>query len=117
MQILVERVDPDSPVGEARMAGTVWARFLIRDADPDVEEAERAIAAEVGALSSLSRTLADAVPTRAPTPGVTGDVEVIFPIPAVLLRDVSYDLAGEIAAEVAEAYVSVLANHTRPVDA
>jgi len=114
MQILVERMGTDSRFGDRRMPGMIWARFLIRDADPDVKEAERAIAAEVAALPNLGQTLADAVPT---TPGATGDVEVIIPIPAAILGDITYDLAGEIAAEVAEAYVSVLANHTRPVGA
>jgi len=117
MQISFERVDPDSLFGDLLMPGMVWVRFLIRDADPDVKEAERAIAAEVAALPNLGQTLADGVPPGAPTPGATGDVEVTVPIPAEILGDTAYDLAGEIAAEVAEAYVSVLANHTRPVGA
>ena len=114
MQIPFERVDPDSLFGDLLMPGMVWVRFLIRDADPDVKEAERAIAAEVAALPNLGQMLADAMPTGA---GATGDVEVTVPIPAEILGDTAYDLAGEIAAEVAEAYVSVLANHTRPVGA
>ncbi len=112
MQITVERVTKEGAFHDEQ-GMLLLARFTIHDADPSSRVARLAIAAEVRAMTNLNRTLLDATPTTGAAEGKPDDVWVTIPIPRTVAEDSDFDLAAELAPEVAEAYVYTLADRAR----
>lgn len=109
MHITVERISS----ADWQSPDMVLARFTIQDADPDAYDARDAIEQEVKALPHLNRTLLDLEPITTGPKGGPDDVWVTIPMPRLLVEDLAYNLAHELAPQIAEAYVYTLANRAR----
>ncbi len=109
MKILVERVAPE----DWQSPDMVLARFTIQDADPDAHKAELAIRKKIKAMSNLNQTLLDLEPVTTGPKGGPDDVWVMVPMARPLVEDDDYNLAHDLAPEIAEAYAYTLANRAR----